>query len=594
MGGLTGWGNIALADVSNNPVTLVVGNDNATSSYSGVLSGSGSLQKVGTGTLILDSTNTYTGSTTISGGTLELANTAEPPGPPAGSTLWLDATKGLTLSGANVLSWADQSGNGHNATGVSGYYATYTGSGPNGQPALYFDGSAYLTEPVSASNDNETIFAVVQPTVLGSASYTIFGASATGGLQLRFTGNELQFVDEYVIDISNSTESFGTGAPSVAIGTTTSGSQSYYLNSTPIGTGTGTYSLGSGLTGIIGRNGQNQSEYLNGYLSALIVYPSVLNSSQIAQAEAYLYAEFITNPSGFANGALPGGSTLDLSLSGAALDLDGVSFSTQLLSGVAGTNIYLGGASLNVGSGDGSSFYAGNIADSGGAGSGTGGSLVKSGTGTLTLSGILTYSGPTQVNAGTLCIAGQLTTAGPVNVVAGAALNLSGSIVASGTVQVLAGGTLTGGGTVNASVINNGTVTATGSSQTLSFSGSVVNYGTFILTGGASLQASGSFVNDGLLDVMTGAQKLPANLVNNGVVLTAGAAKVSSFSLASGTFTLNIQSYTGHTYQLQKSTNLSTWQNVGAAQAGATGSALVLSDKDAAAAGTFYRIGVGP
>jgi len=43
-------------------------------------------------------------------------------------------------------------------------------------------------------------------------------------------------------------------------------------------------------------------------------------------------------------------------------------------------------------------------------------------------------------------------------------------------------------------------------SQTLSFAGSVVNYGTFILTGGASLQASGSFVNDGLLDVMTGAQ----------------------------------------------------------------------------------------
>ena len=114
------------------------------------------------------------------------------------------------------------------------------------------------------------------------------------------------------------------------------------------------------------------------------------------------------------------------------------------------------------------------------------------------------------------------------------------------------------------------------------------------LTGGASLQASGSFVNDGLLDVMTGAQKIPANLVNNGVVLTASAVKVTSFSLASDTFTLNIQSYTGHTYQLQKSTNLSIWQNVGAAQAGATGYALVMSDTNAAAAGTFYRIGVGP
>jgi hypothetical protein len=193
-----------------------------------------------------------------------------------------------------------------------------------------------------------------------------------------------------------------------------------------------------------------------------------------------------------------------------------------------------------------------------------------------------------------LCIAGQLITAGPVNVAAGAALNLSGGLVTCGTLQVLTGGALTGTGTVNATVVNNGTVTASGSSQTLSFSGSVVNYGTFILAGGASLQTSGSFVNDGLLDVMTGAQKLPANLVNNGVVLTASALKVRSLSMASGIFTLNIQSYSGHAYQLQKSTNLSTWQNVGAAQAGATGSALVLSDTNAAAAGTFYRVGVGP
>jgi len=187
-----------------------------------------------------------------------------------------------------------------------------------------------------------------------------------------------------------------------------------------------------------------------------------------------------------------------------------------------------------------------------------------------------------------------LITAGPVNVAAGGALNLSGGVVTSGTLQILAGGTLTGAGTVNATMVNDGMVTATGSGQSLSFSGSVVNYGTFILTGGASLLASGSFVNDGLLDVMTGAQKIPANLVNNGVVLTASAVKVTSFSLASDTFTLNIQSYTGHTYQLQKSTNLSIWQNVGAAQAGATGYALVMSDTNAAAAGTFYRIGVGP
>jgi fibronectin-binding autotransporter adhesin len=52
--------------------TLTAGSDNSTTAYSGVLSGSGNVSKVGTGTLILDANNSYSGYTAIAGGVLKL------------------------------------------------------------------------------------------------------------------------------------------------------------------------------------------------------------------------------------------------------------------------------------------------------------------------------------------------------------------------------------------------------------------------------------------------------------------------------------------------------------------------------------------
>jgi hypothetical protein len=69
---------------------------------------------------------------------------------------------------------------------------------------------------------------------------------------------------------------------------------------------------------------------------------------------------------------------------------------------------------------------------------------------------------------------------------------------------------------------------------------------------------------------------------------------VKTLSKSGNTFTVSIQSYTGHTYQLQKSSDLNTWQNVGTSQAGSTGSAIVLSDTNATSSGMFYQVGVGP
>ena len=71
LGGLAGSGNIALVN-GTNAVALTVGQNGSDSTYTGVISGSGSLVKTGVGTLTFTTDHTYSGGTTLSAGTLVL------------------------------------------------------------------------------------------------------------------------------------------------------------------------------------------------------------------------------------------------------------------------------------------------------------------------------------------------------------------------------------------------------------------------------------------------------------------------------------------------------------------------------------------
>lgn len=246
---------------------------------------------------------------------------------------------------------------------------------------------------------------------------------------------------------------------------------------------------------------------------------------------------------------------------------------------------------VNNGSGTFSGLLAGNSATDGGSVS-----LTKVGLGTQVLNGPCRYSGPTLVQAGTLVFGGTNSGTASVEVFSNATLQLAAGALKSGKVLVDAGGTMAGNGMVGVPLANNGTVLVT--NGVLVFSGAVTNNGVMRFTGGAQLAATNAiFVNNGTLDLITAVQTLPANFINNGSVLTAQQVRVQRPVASGNGFSLQLQGYAGHNYQLQRSDLLgagANWGNIGASQAGMDAVINFTNGSGAAGAQGFYRILVWP
>ena len=196
LGALAGSGNVVLTEydasahaVAATPLALSVGNNNTSTTYSGVLSGGGSLTKTGSGTLTLSGVNTYSGDTTVTAGILAVNGTALP-----------DAGK-LVISGGQVQ-----------PTGTETVATLYFGAAQQIAGTWGASGSG-------ATNINDSYFAGSAGVVLVSsgpaaANFTSWAAAhgVSGGLTGDSNHNGISNAVEYALnlDYAGSTASAGS------------------------------------------------------------------------------------------------------------------------------------------------------------------------------------------------------------------------------------------------------------------------------------------------------------------------------------------------------------------------------------------------
>jgi autotransporter-associated beta strand protein len=185
-------------DITLGSATLTAGGNNSNTIFSGEISGTGGLTKVGTGTLTLSGTNTYTGTTTVSAGSLALSG---------GTALENSGQVNLSTSGANLtLNASETIGS---LAGVAGTTVTL--------------GANTLT---AGGNGGTTTFAGVAGgtgglTKMGAGTLTLTGANTYSGMTRVSVGTLALGASNVLADnskllVNGGTFSIGTFSDTVA------------------------------------------------------------------------------------------------------------------------------------------------------------------------------------------------------------------------------------------------------------------------------------------------------------------------------------------------------------------------------------------
>jgi len=218
-------------------------------------------------------------------------------------------------------------------------------------------------------------------------------------------------------------------------------------------------------------------------------------------------------------------------------------------------SVRLGANNLTAGANSASTTFSGVMQD-GGFGGGTGGSLTKTGTGTLTLSGANTYTGATMVNGGTLLVNGSTSSSSAVTVNSGGTLGGTGLI--GGPVTVASGGNLSPG--TSPGILNTGAVTLnSGSNFLIDINGPTVgtDYDQLNVTGTVTLNGGNLVLTIG--GTLTVGEQF--TIINNdlGDAVVGMFAQGSSVTSGSDTFSINYAGGDGNDVTLTVVPEPSTW-----------------------------------
>ena len=215
----------------------------------------------------------------------------------SGLSLWLKADAGVVLDGSNVISWADQSGNGKNATAIQ--FPTYSASAINSKPALVFANNAYLTTSNIFNGSNpRTMFAVYyidseqsSNTVIGQSNEDSADIGTYFMLQSRIDLDSSPYLAGYNDDL------FG---PSYVNQQLLLGMADYdgttarlFKNGTQANSEAKTYNTFTGefYIGAFSEAGTIQEKF-GGKIAEIVVYNRVLSTQERQQVEGYLNAKY--------------------------------------------------------------------------------------------------------------------------------------------------------------------------------------------------------------------------------------------------------------------------------------------------------------